>query len=102
MLKEASDLLNKAEGRAAAGQPLQTVTSMESMEELEGLGYVCDESGCVLVFSENDGEDGGARARIATAASHTRPQRRRMPAGGDASMRAWMPLWIVHTHARAC
>jgi hypothetical protein len=43
LLNEASSLLNKVSN----GEP---IVVQQSVEELEQLGYVCDESGCVLVL----------------------------------------------------
>jgi hypothetical protein len=58
---QANALLNQVSGGAAPGTQSPGVQS--SIDELEALGYVCDESGCVLVLpnemSDDEGEGGG-------------------------------------------
>lgn len=56
MLAEANALLDAVAGGAAPAKSVQ-----ESIEQLQGLGYVCDESGCVLVVpSESSDDEAGA------------------------------------------
>jgi len=48
LLNEASSLLSKVSNGETIGESIPTM--QQSVEELEQLGYVCDESGCVLVL----------------------------------------------------
>jgi hypothetical protein len=62
MLAEANALLNAVAGGATESRPVPGV--QESIDELQALGFVCDESGCVLVLpdgtsSDDEGESPG-------------------------------------------
>lgn len=63
MLAEANALLNAVATGGAAPAPASAAKGVQqSIEELEGLGYVCDESGCVLVVASESSDDEGASA----------------------------------------
>lgn len=55
MLAEANALLNAVAGGEAPGAQTQGV--LESIDELTGLGFVCDESGCVLVLPQSSTDE---------------------------------------------
>ncbi|KIY94578.1 hypothetical protein MNEG_13383 [Monoraphidium neglectum] len=60
MLAEANALLNAVTGGDAAPKQYYTAGVQESIDELTGLGFVCDESGCVLVLPAESTDDDGA------------------------------------------
>lgn len=64
MLKEANALLNAVAGGTQA--PDQAV--QDSIEGLTALGFVCDESGCVLVLPHESSDEEGECSRAAGAA----------------------------------
>jgi hypothetical protein len=54
VLAAANALLNNLQ----SGEPMPSTPGVQaSIDELQGMGYVCDESGCVLVFEGDQRED---------------------------------------------
>lgn len=59
ILAEANALLNAVSGGTAPPKQYYSPGVQESIDELTGLGFVCDESGCVLVLpTESTDEEG--------------------------------------------
>ena len=68
-----NDIMGEANAlpeRVTGGKPLPP-QFLQSVDELEELGYVCDESGCVLVLPGRDDESDGAYGQSQRAGANS-------------------------------